>query len=192
MWQKIRPWWGRSPVWLIVSAAISFVLIGIIMYYLLQYRAESAGDEDSFLDASFELGWFDIGVMSIIFALLALWAIVSALKVGVAVFDLMFTATVEGLVVSVRRHQVSDILPPVLRNGFYIFRNFRNRGNYHYHQTERGRLLLTLHTDTKGPRNWPMRYKLRSRLPSGGRVRIRVTPLTGYIRSVEVLSAAVE
>lgn len=190
IWQRIRPWWGRSPVRLIISAAISFILIGIIIYYLLQYRADRAGSGDSFLDAAFELGSFEVGVMSLIFALLALWAAIGTIQVAVAVFDLMFTTTVEGLVVSVRRHQVSDVLPPILRNGFYIFRNFRNRRNYQYRQTERGRLLVTLHTDSKGPRNWPMHYKVRSRLPRGGRVRIRVTPLTGYIRSVEVLSTA--
>lgn len=169
---SLRPWSGRSPLGLIIQSVIQIVIFSIISSFVIGLRAEAQNTPEAFA----ALGAL-LFIMIISFIGLILLALV---QLAVGIIDLVPRKTVRGVVESVDERKIGDVLPYFAQQ--MVFNRNPNRMDKRRSRTE-----LVLRTD-KGVRQWTVRSsKARRQLRIGQTVSITISPLVGYVASVEVL-----
>src|SRR5699024_6457131 len=107
----------------------------------------------------------------------------------VGIVDVVTRRTIEGTVTSARHRYPGDWLPTPIR---WILR-FRRRRNRDFHQAQRydRRIRYEIVIDTgTGLKAWNTEARRFDSRLQGQRVRLIVTPLVGYVRSIESLDPA--
>lgn len=180
-WQRflgvtLRPWAGHSPWSLIIRGVIQ---AGICVFFIvLAYRAtqdESIAAAGTDAELGFLRNW-----MVMAFVVLIVLTAFGATKLIVGVLDLAPRRRVTGTVVSLRERQFLDFLPH-----FVLQLIFNRRGNSMGVEQRRRRTEVVLDTPD-GQKQWTVRSNgARRKLADGGLVTLSVTPLAGYVASVE-------
>lgn len=172
----VRPWSGHSPISLIVRGAVN-AAIGVF-FIVLALRMLSPNPADETAVAMRSLRGLAIGMLltAIIIALMG------CAKILVGVLDLAPRQSVVGTVFSLHDRKFLDFLPTVVRHAIFQ----RHDSSYDRRRT---RYEVVLATAT-GHRQWTVRKSaMRALLTVGTTVRLTVSPLAGYVASVDPLPA---
>lgn len=180
-WQRVlgvtlRPWAGHSPWSLIVRGVIQAGIC--VVFMVLGYRALQ---DESVLGAGTEA---ELGLlrnwMGLAFIALIAIAAYGATQLIVGALDLVPRKKVTGTIISLRERQFLDFLPH-----FVLAMIFNRRNNSMGVEQRRRRTEVVLDTPD-GQKQWTVRsHRTRRKLQSGGLVTLSVTPLAGYVASVE-------
>ena len=175
--RSLRPWWGASPLGMIVRGVVQIVVFGVVAYVGLQLRA---GEFD--LDEVVAAGTLDsIGLVVLLVA--ALFIAVNVVRIVVAVLDLPTAHTVEGKLVSCRERRWGDFVPGFVQDLIWS-RGVDGSGHQKYDR-RRVRTMLVVNT-SDGLRTWMVnRANLVGDATPGRRVKVRVTRLLGHVSRVE-------
>lgn len=181
-YQSFRPGWGQHPAKVVFASLIQAFVYGAIAYFALSV-ARSESQLDSLDDE--QRRWVSLGatIVALVAGLAAAYAL---LKLVVGVADLFPRRTIEGEVVRRRTFRTGHRLPKVLQWAMWSGRND--------HGQSRGQQRRTRHhiavDDGSGDRVLAreVRAEIARQAPQGSRVRIRFSPLLGYVSDIEVLS----
>lgn len=176
------PWKGTSPFRMIFRGVIQVGIFGFIGWYALQVRS-GAVEIDAGLDE------YRNGIENAATAFLAIAAIavaIGAIQLVVGILDATPRRTVEGVVASAGRRRSGDFLPRAAQQLWYRSRNRSGQLREH-----RRRMWFELVIDTDGGRrHLTVRSKLTRQADPGAFVRAKVSPILGYVSSLEVVSTA--
>lgn len=181
-YQSYRPGWGQHPGKVALTGLIQAFVYGAIAYFALAVaRSESQLDT---LDDE-QRRWVSLGatIVAIVAGLAAAYAL---LKVVLGVADLIPRRTIEGEVVRRRTFRTGHRLPKLLQWAMWSGRDEsglsrdRQRRTRHHLAVDDGSDDRVLARE--------VRPEIAKQAPQGARVRIRVSPLLGYVSSIEVLS----
>lgn len=168
---SLRPWSGYAPWSLIIRGVIQGAVSVLILVFLI--RGALSQLEASASELEFLRGWVFFAIVGVSVVLL-----IAVLRIVVGIIDLVPRSTVQGTVVSLRDRKTGDILPRLAQRAIFE----RNPNSI---DRRRERLELVLDTPD-GVRQWTVRNtRLRQDLVTGSTVRITVSPLVGYVASVE-------
>ena len=175
-WQRVlgislRPWSGHSPASLILRGAIHVALCVFFLVLAVRFSGETLTAA-----TAEELGMIrHLGTLAVI-ALVVL-AMIGALRILIGVLDLVPRRTYTGVVISVRERRLGDVLPIFVQRMI-----FERRGRTL--EQRRYRTEVVLET-TVGTKQWTLRSYAKARaFRQGSRVRVKVTPLAGYVAEV--------
>lgn len=173
---SLRPWTGRSPLGLIVRGTIQ-VAINVYLFSLLTRLAK--GDE--FTATTGEMDYLRnfalIGMVVVVVV-----GLLGALKIVIGVLDLFPRSTITGTVISVRDRKLGDFLPTIAQR--MIFER-----NAQALDKRKLRKELVLQTPD-GIRQWTIRKtSVLRELDTGTVVQVTVSPLVGYVSSVQKADA---
>lgn len=167
----LRPWSGYSPLSLILRGAVQ---IAISIFFLVFAVRLLSPDEDN----AQALRYLS-GTAAIVLVSAAIVALLGAVRIVIGVLDLLTSRTVVGTVMSMSDRRFLDFLPEQLEHVIFA----RGQGI----DRRRVRTEVVLST-ASGQRQWTVRKRaLRTSLRPGTTVRLTVTPLAGYVSSVETL-----
>lgn len=169
---SLRPWTGRSPLGLIVRGGIQ-VAINVYLFSLLTRLAQ--GDE--FAATAGEMDYLRnfalIGMVVVVVI-----GVLGALKIVIGVLDLFPRTTIAGTVLSVRDRKVGDFLPMIAQRMI-----FERNAQALDRRKERKELVLQT---PDGIRQWTIRKtSVLRELEVGAVVQVSVSPLVGYVSSVQ-------
>lgn len=181
-YQSFRPGWGQHPGKVAFGAAIQAAVYGAIAYFALT-AARSETQLDGLDDE--QRRWVSLGatIVAVIAGSAAAYALVK-LVIGLA--DLFPRRTIEGEVVRNRTYRTGHRLPKVLQWAIWSGRDQqglnreRNRRTRHHLAVDDGsddRVLA-----------YEVRDTIRREAPQGARVRMRVSPLLGYVSELTLLA----
>lgn len=182
-YQSFRPGWGQHPARVALGGLVQAVVYGAIAYFAL---VASRSDEvlESLDDQ--QRGWVSLGaaVIAIIAGVAAVYALV---KFVVGIADLFPRRMLEGEVVRNRTFRTGHRLPKVLQWAMWSGRDDHGR------RRDQGRRTRHHVAVDDGSDDRVLAYAVREdicrRTPQGARVRMRVSPLLGYVSDVEMLAA---
>lgn len=175
---SLRPWTGHSPLGLIIRGVIH-VAICLFMLNLLIRLAKGDEFAASAEEMSYLRNFAILGIIAVV-----VLAALGALKVVVGVLDLVPRSTVTGIVLSMRSRKFGDFLPVILQR--MIFERNQNAID---RRKERRELVLQT---PDGIRQWTIRKaRFANELTEGSRVQITVSPLIGYVASVQKTDAPI-
>lgn len=178
----LRPAWGQAP-W---STALGGLIQAAVMGFFAVIAFMVADDEfdlSSLPDSSQRT--IRLAALAVS-AVAAIGAAFAALKVVLGVADLFRRRVVEGEVVRRRKLRTGHRLPKVVQwliwsrrdqNG--LRRDHRRRTRYHVAVDDGTRDSIVAHQ---------VRSKIFAQAPQGSRVRMKVSPLLGYVSEIEMLS----
>lgn len=185
--RRLRPWWGKSPGNLLAGAIVRVFVLGLLIYgcYLVRYGSVDLTEVD-LADGSLEdhrstietaALWVAVGA-----AVLVLYNLV---QIIVGAFDLFVRRDVEGPLLQAQERRTGDFLPGIVQQMW--FRRRDGHGN-RVTRSRRRRNEVVIAT-SRGPKSWNVGYKHFSKVRgrSGGLVRLRVSPLLGYVSRIDVL-----
>ncbi len=180
-YQAFRPGWGQHPAKVAFGSLIQAFVYGAIAYFALAIaRSESQLDT---LDAE-QRRWVSLGatIVAVIAGLAAAYAL---LKLVIGVADLVPRRTIEGEVVRRRAFRTGHRLPKVVQWAMW---SGQDESGQHRDSQRRTRHHLAV-DDGSDDRVLAreVRAEIARQAPQGARVRIRVSPLLGYVSSIEVL-----
>jgi hypothetical protein len=181
-YQSFRPGWGQHPGKVALTGLIQAFVYGAIAYFALSVaRSESQLDT---LDDE-QRRWVNLGatIIAIVAGLAAAYAL---LKVVIGVADLFPRRTIEGEVVRRRTFRTGHRLPKVLQWAMWSGRGQNGMRRDHQRRT-RHHLAVDDGSDDRVLAR-EVRAEIAKQAPQGSRVRIRVSPLLGYVSNIEVLS----
>lgn len=178
----LRPAWGQAPwstafVGLIQAAFMGFFAVGAFMLADDRFDLLSLPDSSQRTVRLVALAVCGIAGVGVAFA---------ATKVVLGVADLFRRRVVEGEVVRRRKLRTGHRLPKVVQwliwsrrdqNGMQ--RDHRRRTRYHLAVDDGTRDSIVAHQ---------VRSKIFAQAPQGSRVRMKVSPLLGYVSEIEMLS----
>ncbi len=178
----LRPGWGQAP-WsvalggLIQAAVMGFFAVGGFLV------ADDEFDLSSLPDSSQRT----IRLVALsVSAIAAIGAVYALVKVVLGVADLFRRRVVEGEVVRRRKLRTGHRLPKVVqwliwsrRDQSGMRRDHRRRTRYHLAVDDGTRDSIVAHQ---------VRSKIFAQAPQGARVRMKVSPLLGYVSEIEMLS----
>ena len=179
-YQSLRPGWGQHPGRVAFTGLVQAVVFGALAYFAFYVsRAESELDS---LDEQ-QRRW--VGLAALIVAIACATVVIAALtRLVIGVADLFPRHSIEGEVVRRRTYKTGHRLPRIFQWAMYsgtdehgMRRDINRRTKQH--------LAIDDGTDDRivaysvGP-------EIFRRAPQGARVRIRVSPLLGYVASLEV------
>ena len=179
-YQSLRPGWGQHPGRVAFTGLVQAVVFGALAYFAFYVsRAESELDS---LDEQ-QRRW--VGLAALIIAIACATGVLAAVtRLVIGVADLFPRHTIEGEVVRRRTYKTGHRLPRIFQWAMYsgtdehgMRRDINRRTKQH--------LAIDDGTDDRivaysvGP-------EIFRRAPQGARVRIRVSPLLGYVASLEI------
>lgn len=176
------PWRGTSPFRMIFRGASQVVIFGIIGFYALQVRTGELALDDG-LD-EYRSGIEGAATAFLVIAGIAV--VVGAIQLVVGILDASPRRTVEGVVASAGRRRSGDFLPQAAQHLWY---RSRNRSGQLREHRRRSWHELVIDTDG-GRRHLTVRPKLTRQADPGAYIRAKVSPILGYVSSVEVVSTA--
>lgn len=181
-YQSFRPGWGQHPGKVAVGGAIQAIVYGAVAYIALA-AARSESQLDSLDDEQRQ--WVALGatIVAVVAGLAAVYALVK-LVIGLA--DLFPRRTLEGEVVRNRTYRTGHRLPKVLQWAMWSGQDDHGQTREHRRRT-RHHLAIDDGTDDR-ILAYEVRDSVRRAAPQGARVRVRVSPLLGYVSGVELLS----
>jgi hypothetical protein len=179
-YQTLRPGWGQHPGRVAFTGLVQAVVFGAFAYfgfYIARAESELDGLDDQ------QRKW--VGLVGLIVAIGCSLLVVSAIsRVVIGVADLVPRRTIEGEVVRRRTYKSLHRLPRVLQWMIYsgrdqhgMNRDMNRRTKYHLaidDGTDDRIVAYTVDSDI---------YRLA---PQGARVRVKVSPLLGYVSRLEV------
>lgn len=183
-YQSFRPGWGRHPGRVAFAGLVQAFVFGAFAYGAFYVsRAESELDS---LDEQ-QRRW--VGLAALVVAIVCAVVVLSAvMRLVIGVADLVPRRTIEGEVVRRRTYRTGHRLPRVFQWAMYsgtdehgMSRDMNRRTRQH--------LAIDDGTDDRivaysvGP-------EIFRRASQGARVRVRVSPLLGYVATLEVLLPA--
>lgn len=180
--RRLRPWWGVPPGALIVRGVVGAIVFGVIAYYAHRFRSDELDLSETGLEVSrdtIDLVALGVGVAALLGILYKL------VQVAVGVFDLFVRRSVEGTLVQAQVRRTGDFLPGLVQMFW-----FRSRDNTGMNRSVRRRTRYEVVLATsRGTKSWNVRFKEFSKVGerSGGRLRLKVSPLLGYVSRIEVL-----
>lgn len=176
--RRLRPWWGRSPYWLIPRGAVQGAIFALIAYGCM---AVTAGRVDvAELGLEQKQAWAERAA-GIVLILAIIGVAYGTLRVVVGVLDLFTRGTVSGTVVGIAERKYGDFLPPIAQR--LIWSNRRDEHGDRKGDRRRTRLQLTLQTDD-GVQSWTVGTKFAGRLAQGQKVQLRASTLLGHVSKV--------
>ena len=179
-YQALRPGWGQHPGRAAFTGLVQALVFGVFAYfgfYIARAESELDGLDDQ------QRKW--VGLVGLIVAIGCSVLVVSAIiRVVIGVADLFPRRTIEGEVVRRRTYKSLHRLPRVLQWMIYsgrdqhgMDRDMNRRTKYH--------LAIDDGTDDR-----IVAYSVESDIyglaPQGARVRVKVSPLLGYVSQLEV------
>ena len=179
-YQALRPGWGQHPGRVAFTGLVQALVFGVFAYfgfYIARAESELDGLDDQ------QRKW--VGLVGLIVAIGCSVLVVSAIiRVVIGVADLFPRRTIEGEVVRRRTYKSLHRLPRVLQWMIYsgrdqhgMDRDMNRRTKYH--------LAIDDGTDDR-----IVAYSVESDIyglaPQGARVRVKVSPLLGYVSQLEV------
>jgi hypothetical protein len=182
-YQSFRPGWGQHPGRVAFTGLVQAVVFGALVYGAF-YVARAESELDS-LDEQ-QRRW--VGLAALIIAIACATVVLAAVtRLVIGVADLFPRHTIEGEVVRRRTYKTGHRLPRIVQWAMYngtdehgMRRDINRRTKQH--------LAIDDGTDDQivaysvGP-------EIFRRASQGARVRIRVSPLLGYVASLEVTAA---
>jgi len=181
-YQSFRPGWGEHPGRVAFGGAIQAAVYGVVSYLAL-----TAARSETRLDAldGDQRRWVSLGatIITIVAGVAALYALI---KVVIGIADLFPRRTLEGEVVRNRTYRSGHRLPKVLQWAIWSGRD--------EHGLDRDRQRRVRHHLAVDDGNddqilaYEVRHTIRNEAPQGSRVRLRVSPLLGYVSKVELLA----
>ena len=181
-YQSFRPGWGEHPGKVAFGGAIQAVVYGAIAYIALA-AARSESQLDSLDDEQRQ--WVALGA-TIVAVVAGLAAVYALLKLIIGLADLLPRRTLEGEVVRNRTYRTGHRLPKVLQWAMWSGQDDNGQTREHRRRT-RHHLAIDDGTDDR-IMAYEVRDDVRRQAPQGARVRVRVSPLLGYVSNVELLS----
>lgn len=181
-YQSLRPGWGQHPGRVAFEGLLRAVVFGVIAWFAV--GVARADDELTSLDPD-QREWVSLGavIVAILAAVAAAYGLVR-LVIGVA--DLFPRRTVEGDVVRRRRFRSGHRLPRPLQ---WMVWSGRNDHGMRRDQNRRVRYHLAVDDGTDDSvLAYTVRSAIHSRAPQGAKVRMRVSPLLGYVSDLEMLA----
>ncbi len=181
-YQSFRPGWGEHPGKVAFGGALQAIVYGAIAYIALA-AARSESQLDSLEDEQRQ--WVALGatILALVAGLAAMYALVK-LVIGLA--DLFPRRTLEGEVVRNRTYRTGHRLPKVVQWAMWSGQDDQGRTREHRRRT-RHHLAIDDGSDDR-ILAYEVRGTIRRDAPQGARVRVRVSPLLGYVSSVDLLS----
>ncbi len=181
-YQSFRPGWGEHPGKVAFGGLIQAVVYGAIAFFALSaVRSETQLDT---LEAE-QRRWVSLGgtIIAVVLGVAAVYALVK-LVIGIA--DLFPRRTLEGEVVRRRTYRTGHRLPKVLQWAMWsgtdehgMRRDYRRRTRRH--------IAIDDGSDDR-----ILAYSVRDEVfrdaLQGARVRVRVSPLLGYVSDLQLLS----
>ncbi len=181
-YQSFRPGWGQHPAKVAFTGLIQAFVYGAVAYFALTV-ARSETQLDSLDDE--QRRWVSLGatIVAVVAGLAAAYAL---LKIVIGVADLVPRRTIEGEVVRRRTFRTGHRLPKVLQWAMW---SGRDESGISRDQQRRIRHHLAV-DDGSDDRVLAreVRPEIAQQAPQGARVRIRVSPLLGYVSHIEMLS----
>ena len=182
-YQAFRPAWGQHPGAVVFTGLIRAVIFGAIAYFGWVVAGSDMSDLDTL--STDQQRWIGLGglVVAVLAAAAALYGVV---YVVLGALDLFPRRTVEGEVIRRRTFESGHRLPIVVQWAMWSGRDEHgmdrdhNRKTRHHLAVDPGDVDLVVAYTVK-----PGVY---GAAPQGSRVRVRVSPLLGYVSSLEMLS----
>jgi hypothetical protein len=181
-YQSFRPGWGRHPGKVALGALLQAVVYGAIAYFALNV-ARSESQLDSLDDQ--QRRWVSLGA-TIIAVAAGVAAAYALLKLVIGLADLFPRHTIEGEVVRRRTFRTGHRLPKAVQWAAWSGNDEHGMRRDHQRKT-RHHLAVDDGSDDR-VLAYEVRAEIAQQAPQGARVRIRVSPLLGYVSSLEVLS----
>jgi hypothetical protein len=187
--RRLRPWWGQAPSKLLIGGLVRAGLFGLIIYGCWQVRYGSVDlTEIDLADGSLEDHRSTIETAAVwVAAVAALLVAYNVIQVVIGAFDLFVRRNVDGQLLAAQERRTGDFLPGIVQH--FWFRS-RDRSGMNRSVRRRRRYEVVIAT-SRGPKSWTVKLqdfsKVRSR--HGARVRLRVSPLLGYVSRIAVLEA---
>ena len=170
---SLRPWTGHSPWSLILRGVVQAVLLGIVLVFAVKMLTDPATTESEVSGLFVNWAWLMIIVIGVI-------ALMAVSRVVIGVIDLVPRVSVTGEIVQLGERKFADFLPRMAQR--VIFERNPNALDKRKIRTE-----VVVRTP-EGVRQWTVRSaKIRRTLRVGDTVRLTVTPLAGYVASVETI-----
>ncbi|MDX2378595.1 MAG: DUF2207 domain-containing protein [Acidimicrobiia bacterium] len=182
-YQSFRPGWGQHPGRVAFAGLVQAVVFGVVAYFAF-YVSRADSELDSLDDQ--QRRW--VGLAALIIAIACAVVVLTALtRLVIGVADLIPRNTLEGEVVRRRTYRTGHRLPRLFQWAMYsgtdehgMRRDFNRKTKHH--------LAIDDGTDDQivalsvGP-------QIFQRAPQGARVRIKVSPLLGYVSALEITAA---
>lgn len=181
-YQSFRPGWGQHPGKVAFGGLVQAVVYGAIAYMaLVAVRSDDVFDS---LDAE-QRRWVSLGA-TIVAVVASVAAVYALIKLVIGLADLFLRRTIEGEVVRNRTFRTGHRLPKALQWAMWHGEDEHGRT-----REDRRRTRHHLAID-EGSDDRIMAYEVRDvvqrEAPQGARVRVRVSPLLGYVSEVQLLS----
>ena len=180
--RRLRPWWGVYPGSLIARGVVGAIVFGVIIYGAHQVRAGELDLAATGLEDSREL--IDLVALGVGGAAL-LGVLYKIVQIAVGAFDLFVRRSVEGRLVQSQERRTGDFLPGIVQMVWFRSRDSSGMNRSVRRRTRYEVVLSTPH----GPKSWNVnsRHFAELRGRPGGSVRLRVSPLLGYVSRAEAL-----
>ena len=187
--RRLRPWWGQAPSKLLIGGLVRAGLFGLIIYGCWHVRYGSVDlTEIDLADGSLEDHRSTIETAAAwVAAVSAVLALYNLIQVAVGMIDLFVRRHVEGQLLAAQERRTGDFLPGIVQHFW-----FRSRDRSSMNRSVRRRRSYEVAIATsRGPKSWNVRLQdfSKVRWRNGARVRLRVSPLLGYVSRIEVLEA---
>ncbi|NLE97109.1 MAG: hypothetical protein GX596_03860 [Propionibacterium sp.] len=172
---SLRPFTGHAPHSLLLRGAIQ---VGLCIFFFVVGVRLATGDE--LAGHATELAYMRRTLFLAGIAVTAV-ALMGATQLVIGLLDLVPRRQVTGVVLSVRRRRFLDFLPRFAERMLY---DRRGDGAI---DRRKERTEVVLRTP-EGDRQWTLRsHRTRRELRVGEHVRLTVSPIAGYVASVEPL-----
>lgn len=176
--RSLRPWWGASPLWMVVRGLVQGAAFGVAVYVGRTLRTDGFDLGEEVVSAS---SLERLGLAVVVIGVVGL--VLNAVRLVVAVADLFTVHTVEGVLLSCRERRRGDFLPEFVQE--WIWSRGTDSGGHERYDRRRVRTLMEVDTG-QGRRSWTVRRAGLVRDSSAGRpVRVRTSRLLGHVSRVE-------
>ena len=177
-----RPAWGVAPWTAAITGAIQSAFLGVAAWVGLQFAREEL-DVSSLPDRAQE--WLPVAGLAA-FGMAAAALVFTLVKTALGLLDLLPRRTIEGEVVRRREYQSGHRLPKIVqwmrysgRDQSGMQRSYRRRTRFHLAIDDGSDDRILAHQ---------VRPQLFGSVRQGSRVRVKVTPLLGYVSQIEEIS----
>lgn len=176
--RRLRPWWGTSPVTLLLRGAVQGAVFALVAYGCLQVRAGELDLTGTGMEDKSDL----IDRLALVGAALAgVGVLYGLLRVVIGVFDLFTRRSVEGTLVRAEERRTGDFLPPLVQQLWYRGQDSSGQSR----AIRRRRRYVVVVSTPDGLKSWNVSHRLFQRARAGEAVKMRISPLLGHVSSLD-------